>query len=253
MLKIKLLFICKLKIRNIFMLMKILETIQKGESSYVQFKRRIKDSHPISQEMVAFANFKGGTIIIGVDDKTGELNGLSFTEIQKHNDLLANAASNNVKPSLFINTEQQTINNQTIIIANIPEGTNKPYKDKKGTIWIKNGSDKRRVTDNNEIARFLQQSQNVYADEQNISGSSINDININNLKYFILKSNTENFEDIIKNKEKITPFSIREYDIDFFFKRIDFNNTLKKFLNNLRILTGDELSLAGLLLFSYTI
>jgi len=46
--------------------------------------------------MVAFSNSKGGFIIIGVNDKTGELNGLSFKEIQVTNQVLVNAASQNV-------------------------------------------------------------------------------------------------------------------------------------------------------------
>ncbi len=229
----------------------ILETIQKGESSFVQFKRRIKDVHTISQEIVAFANFKGGTLIIGVDDKTGKLNGLSFDEIRKHNEFLANASSSNVKPNLFITTEQVLVNNEILIIASVPEGTNKPYKDKKGTIWVKNGSDKRRVTDNHEIARFLQQSKNVFADEQIINNSLLSDINRHIIKYFVLKSNAVKFEDVLDNFDnEITPYDLKKYELDDFLKRIKFNGTITKFLNSLRIVENEKLTLVGLLLFS---
>ena len=56
--------------------LELLDLIQKGESSSVQFKVRIDDAHKFSQELVAFSNSKGGIVIIGVDDKTGARNGL---------------------------------------------------------------------------------------------------------------------------------------------------------------------------------
>ncbi len=203
--------------------LELLEIIQKGESSYVQFKERIKDAHSISQEMVAFANFKGGTLVIGVDDKTGELNGLSFNEIQKHNDMLVNAASNNIKPSLFITTEQVVVNKQTLIIAKINEGTNKPYKDKSGIIWIKNGSDKRRVTSNEELLRLLQESKSIFADEQIIPETSFSDLDISK------------FEQYLDNRYHKT--------ID------DFKIDIKQLTSNTNIIKNNNLTLTGLLLF----
>ncbi len=56
----------------------LLDLVQKGESSVVQFKVRINDAYKTGTEMVAFSNTKGGLIIIGVDDKTGDIHGLSF-------------------------------------------------------------------------------------------------------------------------------------------------------------------------------
>ncbi len=203
--------------------LELLEIIQKGESSYVQFKERIKDTHSISQEMTAFANFKGGTIVIGVNDKTGELNGLSFKEINKHNEMLVNAASNNVKPSLFITTEQISINNQILIIAIIPEGTNKPYKDKTGIIWIKNGSDKRRVTSNEELSRLLQESKSIFADEQIIPNTSFSEFDIDKFKIYLKK-----------RYDKI----VEQYDIE-----------IKQLAVNSNLIKNNNLTLTGLLLF----
>ncbi len=180
--------------------LEILELIQKGESSKVQFKERIKDAHSISQEMVAFANLKGGKIIIGVNDKTGELNGLSFSEIQKYNNILSDASSNNVKPSIFIETEQVVINNQTLIIISVNEGTNKPYKDKEGIIWIKNGSDKRKVTSNEELARLLQESKSIFADEQIINNTSFADLDLNKFEIYLKKRHNKE----LSNRKEIT-------------------------------------------------
>ena len=65
--------------------LELLELIQKGESSTVQFKERLPHPDSLAQEMVAFSNTEGGIIIIGVNDKTGAINGLSFHEIQATN------------------------------------------------------------------------------------------------------------------------------------------------------------------------
>lgn len=77
--------------------LEVLDLIQKGESSLVKFKERVNDAYKLGTELVAFSNVKGGTLLIGVNDKTGEISGLSFEELQASNQLLANAASDNVK------------------------------------------------------------------------------------------------------------------------------------------------------------
>ena len=56
----------------------MLDLIQSSESIKVQFKERVNDAYDIATEMVAMSNAKGGMLIIGVNDKTGALNGLSF-------------------------------------------------------------------------------------------------------------------------------------------------------------------------------
>jgi ATP-dependent DNA helicase RecG len=61
--------------------LELLEIISNGETTKVQFKSDVNNVISISQEMVAFANTKGGQIIIGVDDKTGNILGLSFQDI----------------------------------------------------------------------------------------------------------------------------------------------------------------------------
>jgi len=50
-------------------------------------------------EMVAFSNSLGGNLIIGVDDK-GEIQGLTKEDISRLNQLISNAASQKVIPSI---------------------------------------------------------------------------------------------------------------------------------------------------------
>jgi predicted HTH transcriptional regulator len=204
--------------------LELLALIKKGESSSVQFKERLPHQDSLAQEMVAFSNTEGGLIIIGVNDKTGALNGLSFEEIQQTNQQLVNVASQSVFPPIIISTETVDVNGNNLIVVGIKEGINKPYKDRLGTIYMKNGSDKRKITSNDEIARLLQESKALFADEIPIPGTSVADIDVDYYKKFITKKYNKEFEDL--------------------------GLELRQSLENLNLMKGGNLTLTGLLCFS---
>ena len=206
----------------------LLDVVAKGESSTVQFKERVikgkkSDAYDLAIEMVAFSNSQGGLLIIGVNDKTGALNGLSFDEIQATNELLVNAASDNVKSPITIFTEQVSVNEQTLIVVRIKEGSDKPYRDNKGVVWVKNGSDKRKVVSNDELLRMLQSSGNLAADEEPVVNSTYNDIDIDSFKEFLYKKTGKSFDAL--------------------------DQSLPQVLNNMGFAKDEKLTLAGLLLF----
>ena len=201
----------------------IVNIISKGESSKVQFKERMPHADSMAYEMVAFSNSEGGMIIFGVNDKTGDLNGLSFSEIANLNSKLANIASNNILPPIFIKTETVSVNGNNLVVITIPEGVGKPYKDRSGNIYAKNGSDKRKVTSNEELARLFQTGRLIFADEIPVHGSSISDIKMNKFNSFVQKRFSRN---------------LSEFDIP-----------LSRILENLNLAKDGMLTLAGLLLF----
>ena len=53
------------------------------EVTKVQFKERITDKYDVGCEMVAFCNSHGGQLVIGINDKTGVMNPLSYQEVQE--------------------------------------------------------------------------------------------------------------------------------------------------------------------------
>ncbi len=172
----------------------VLKLISLGETSFVQFKRDITNEVSIAQEMVAFANSKGGKILIGIDDKTGNIVDLSFQDIQRINSTLVNAAQNHVKSLIKIESETIEAEGKRVIIVTIEEGTDKPYMDKEGLVFIKNGSDKRKVVSKEELSRLLQSSGNLYAEEMLIRNSTYEDINIDDFKEFYEKKYRMTFE-----------------------------------------------------------
>ena len=154
----------------------IASVIRHGETSRVQFKLSFTSQKEIAREIAAFANSHGGIIIFGVEDKTGSVAGLNYDEIQTISRELGNAANEQVKPSLYISTEVKDVEGRMVLICSIPEGRSKPYKDIGGTIWIKQGADKRRVTENSEILGLFQSSGTYQADLAGVPGTSVRDL-----------------------------------------------------------------------------
>jgi ATP-dependent DNA helicase RecG len=136
-----------------------------GEDSNHQFKADVNNVDSLASEMAAFANSEGGTILIGVADN-GAAPGLSSKDVSRINQLISNAASQHVRSPLAVQTENVKLpNDRIIIVLTVPKGIDKPYFDKNGVIWLKCGSDKRRINSKEELRRLFQFSDQFHADE----------------------------------------------------------------------------------------
>ena len=201
----------------------LIEIINRGEDSAHQFKSNITNPESIAAEMVAFSNTKGGMLIIGVDDN-GSLIGVPDGEVGRINQLLANTATNSVKNPINPFTENIVVEGKRIIVVHIPEGIDKPYFDNNGVVWLKSGSDKRRVTSREELRRLYQSSDLVHADEIPVNGASMENLDLKFFRDFYRLEYDENVDDA---------------DIE-----------IRQLMNNLNLAKGNILNIAGLLLFS---
>lgn len=178
--------------------LELLNIINAGETSRVQFKEKLDNPDSIAAEMIAMSNSKGGMILFGIRDKAGEIIGLDYQQLQLTENKLATIANDSVKPQIFILTEVVPLPSDTgvknILVASLEEGIAKPYKDRNGTIWIKQGGDKRRLTDNNEQMRLFQQSGILYADEMIVPNTGVNDIDGEKVKAYLHKIQGDNIE-----------------------------------------------------------
>jgi len=157
----------------------LLDIISTGETSKVQFKETLPNSESVSREIVAMANTLGGLILLGVQDKVGTVTGLTPEQIEYADRKVAELADN-VKPPIYLATEVLKIDvglgAKHVLIIHINEGINKPYKTAQGEIYVKQGSNKRLLTDNAENMRLFQHSGNLLADEMLVHGTSIDDV-----------------------------------------------------------------------------
>jgi len=140
-------------------------TIAKGEDSHLQFKKDIRNADALAAEMVAFSNSEGGRILIGVTD-AGELAGVPREDVGRINQLISNAASQHVRSPISPMTKNVVVGkDRIVIVVTVPKGIDKPYFDRNGIIWLKSGSDKRRVNSKEELRRLFQMSDQFHADE----------------------------------------------------------------------------------------
>ena len=154
----------------------LVELCSIGESTTVQYKLEFTTQKQIAEELVAFANTRGGIIVFGAEDKTGKMVGLTYEQVQYTSRELGNTANDYVRPVIYIETETVKHEGMAYVIAYVKNGAYKPYKDLSGNIWVKQSSDKRRVTENAEIRRLLQNSHQYQVDAEGVEGSSENDI-----------------------------------------------------------------------------
>jgi len=200
----------------------VIGLIARGDDSRLQFKRDFTNAESVGAELVAMSNSKGGTILIGVED-AGLVVGLPASDVRRINQLVANAATNNVRPPINPLTENVEVDGRLVIVVTVNEGIGKPYQDQSGAIWVKSGSDKRRVTAREELQRLFQSSSLVHADEVPVEGTTSADVDLGHFAAFF---------------EKRFDTSIDTQGL-----------ALDRLLENLNLASGGALHLAGLLLF----
>ena len=223
----------------------ILKQINAGEVSGVQFKERILDKYDIACELVAFSNSHGGKLVVGIKDKTGETNALSYSEVQETTNLLSDIASENVVPSILIKIDTVEVEDGNLVIATVKEGLNKPYHDNKGIVWVKNGADKRKVFDNAELAEMMTDCGSFAPDEAGVRDATVNDLDATTIKQFL----GNRFERVLE-KKGLTGDAFNEASLDMICSAIAKGHDCEKILRNLRFIRPDgTLTVAAMLLF----
>lgn len=201
----------------------MLSIIENGEDSSHQFKSDITNADSLGAEMVAFSNSGGGIILIGVSDGS-KLFGLGEGDVRRLNQMISNAATQNVRPPISPSTKNFSLEGGKIIAVTIPSGMSKPYLDTHGQVWVKSGSDKRRVTAREELQRMYQESGLVYGDEVPVSGTSVSDIDRGCFEMFC-------------ERHIQLSVDIQEMPLD-------------KLLENMNLAKDNQLNVAGTLLFA---
>ena len=143
----------------------LLALVGRGEDSQRQFKVNLTNADSLAADLVAFSNSKGGTILIGVADD-GTTPGLTQADVRRLNQLIGNAATQHMRSPISPTTENVPVGSgRVVIVLTVPEGLDKPYFDRHGVIWVKAGSDRRRIQSKEELRRLFQMTDQFHADE----------------------------------------------------------------------------------------
>ena len=216
-----------------------------GEVSKVQFKERILDSYDTGCELAAMSNYRGGRLVVGINDKTGDLNPLSYAEVQETANLLGNIASENVVPSILLDIDTVRVEGGSVVVATVKEGSNKPYHDNKGIVWIKNGADKRKVFDNAELAEMMSECGSFDPDEAAVKDATLDDLDEDTLKVFL-----QNRFSIVLEKKGLVGDALRGVPLDDIAGAIAKGHDMNRLMRNLHFIRPDgSLTVAAMLLF----
>lgn len=96
---------------------------QTGEGTYLEFKRTIPSAYKIAREIAAFANTKGGTLLVGVDDDKSLVGVLGY---QEQEFLLKKAANQLCVPAVPIDIEIVHFGERDLMVIKVAEMADKP-------------------------------------------------------------------------------------------------------------------------------
>jgi predicted HTH transcriptional regulator len=122
------------------------QLLAENEGKTIEFKETTRSLSGIMKTIVAFANSAGGTIVIGVKDKTKVLVGLA--EILFEEERLANAITDSIFPLLTPDIEIQSIRGKELLILHVPHSVGPYYLKSEGPqrgVYVRFGSTNRSV------------------------------------------------------------------------------------------------------------
>ena len=115
--------------------MNIRRLILEGENVSLDFKKTISNCEKIAKTLVAFANNRGGKLLIGVADD-GSIKGVKAEEEEKY--MISKAAHQFCKPAIEPYFEEYVVDDKLVLMVDIPKSDTKPHYalDDDGKWWV---------------------------------------------------------------------------------------------------------------------
>jgi predicted HTH transcriptional regulator len=104
--------------------MNVKKLIFEGEGVSLDFKKTITSCEKIARTMVAFANNRGGRLLIGVADD-GTIKGVKSEDEERY--MITKAAHLFARPAIEPVFEEVYIDDKIVLVVDIPETNFKPY------------------------------------------------------------------------------------------------------------------------------
>lgn len=113
------------------------DAISDGESETIEFKEELPSHiNNISKEVVALSNYKGGILLIGVNDD-GDITGVN--DIDESEERVTGTINSNVEPKIRTAIEKVVIQEKSVLAIHIPRAEERPYN-VDGTFYIRSGT-----------------------------------------------------------------------------------------------------------------
>ncbi len=188
----------------------ILTCIKNGENSGIEFKQDGIRSEQLAKEMVAFLNFKGGKILVGVNDD-GSVSGIRRKDMEQW---VMNVCTHLIHPRIIPYYEEYQIDDKKIAIIAVDAGISKPYvlrHSGQESVYIRVGSTSRPAT-REEQMRLFQERGFLHVETLPVSGTGFSQLDLRRIKdYFgrvrklnTLPQNDDEWMQLLANMEYMT-------------------------------------------------
>ena len=205
----------------------LLEMIENGENSGVDFKRDVLANHQLAKTLVAFSNLEGGMVLLGVDDDA-TVTGLTRDRLEEW---VMTTCRDKIRPAIipYFEMLRNVAPGKDVAIVRVPRGVDvhSQWHNNRNTYFIRVGSESREPSPQ-ELSRLFQQRGTFRAELRPVSGSTIDNLDRRRLKDYFGR--------------------IRQQDVP----SDDDDTGWHTLLVNTEIMVDDGVSLSGLLLFGKT-
>ena len=155
----------------------IAQMIAMPEGKTLEFKRDLSSPKNILKTLVAFANTAGGRLIIGVEDGSKEVIGVS--DPLDEEERICNLIADSIKPRLVPNVELISIEDKTLLKVEVyPSGSRPHWLKREGAnegVYVRLGSTNRKA-DRELIAELKRSAEGKSFDEQTLPDRTVDDL-----------------------------------------------------------------------------
>jgi ATP-dependent DNA helicase RecG len=163
----------------------LLEIIANGENSGVEFKRDDIRGEALAREIVAMANLRGGTVLLGVEDD-GTISGIQREDLETW---VMNVILGHVHPMLLPFYEVVALDDgKRVAVVSVTMGTSKPYvlrHNGREDIYIRVGSTVR-FADRDQQARLFATGGLLHSETMPVSGAAFDALDRERLQDYLL-------------------------------------------------------------------
>ncbi|MBK1644203.1 transcriptional regulator [Thiocapsa imhoffii] len=165
----------------------LLQLIANGENSGIEFKRDDLRPEQLAKEIVAIANLKGGSILLGVEDD-GSISGIQRADLEQW--VMDTVFGRYVHPMILPFFEVVALDDgKRVAVLTLTEGPAKPYAvrhNDREEIFVRVGSTSRRAT-REQLARLFESGGMLHAELLPVSGTALVDLDRARLEDYLVR------------------------------------------------------------------
>jgi ATP-dependent DNA helicase RecG len=147
----------------------IADIIRKGEGKTLEFKETLPSGESLARTAVAFSNMAGGKIIIGIEDRSSKLTGISENDALDFPDRIYGMIYDRCSPAIIPEIYLVSVEDRKVLVVEIYPGALKPYyltsKGREKGIYVRVGA-VNKPADREMIGELERQRLNISFDEQ---------------------------------------------------------------------------------------